>query len=52
LNQTTQEFVVWDASIRKLFWIPAATVKRAELDGTYDLFASARYPAVMHGENK
>lgn len=40
LNQTTREFVVWDASVRKLFWIPVATVKRAELDGTYDLFAS------------
>ena len=52
LNQTTRDFVVWDASIRKLFWIPAATVKRAELDGTYDLFASAPYPAVAQGEKK
>jgi hypothetical protein len=52
LNQTTQEFVVWDASIRKLFWIPASTVRRAELDGSYDLFASAAYPAVVQGEKK
>jgi hypothetical protein len=52
LNQTTRDFVVWDASVRKLFWIPAATVKRAELDGTYDLFASAPSPAVAHGERK
>lgn len=46
LNQTTRDFVVWDASVRTLFWIPAATVKRAELDGTYDLFAAT------HGERK
>lgn len=38
LRHTDQDFVVWDASVRKLFWIPAATVKRAELDGSYDLF--------------
>lgn len=52
LNQTTRDFVVWDASVRKLFWVPAATVRRAELDGAYDLFASTRYPAVTHGERK
>lgn len=52
LNQTPHDFVVWDASVRKLFWIPAATVKRAELDGSYDLFAFTRKPAVMHGERK
>lgn len=52
LHQTDREFVVWDASIRKLFWIPAGTVQRAELDGTYDLFDSARYPVVLHGERK
>lgn len=48
LNQTTRDFVVWDASVRKLFWVPAVTVKRAELDGTYDLFASTQ----THGEKK
>lgn len=52
LNQTARDFVVWDASIRKLFWIPADTVKRAELDGTYDLFASAPARAVAHGARK
>lgn len=52
LNQTTRDFVVWDASVRKLFWIPADTVKRAELDGTYDLFDARAYPAVTHGEKK
>jgi hypothetical protein len=52
LNQTTRDFVVWDASIRKLFWIPADTVKRAELDGNYDLFDSPGYPGVTHGERK
>jgi hypothetical protein len=52
LNQTAREFVVWDASVRKLFWIPADSVKRAELDGTYDLFDPARHPVATHGERK
>lgn len=52
LNQTDKEFVVWDASIRKLFWIPAGTVKRAELDGTYHLFDSRGHPAATHGASQ
>jgi hypothetical protein len=52
LNRTERDFVVWDGSIRKVFWIPAGTVKRAELDGTYDLFDSGRNHAVLHGEGK
>lgn len=52
LNQTGNDFVVWDASIRTLFWIPAGSVKRAEVDGTYDLFDSARYRTTTHGERK
>lgn len=51
LRQTAQDFVVWDASVRKLFWIPAATVKRAELDGSYDLFMTMPAPA-RGGERK
>lgn len=43
LNKTSGDFVIWDASLRKLFWIPAGSVKRAEVDGAYDLFDSTRY---------
>lgn len=52
LHQTENEFVVWDASIRTLFWIPAGSVRRAEVDGTYDLFDSARYRTPMNGGRK
>lgn len=52
LNQTARDFVVWDASVRKVFWIPAGAVRRAELDGTYDLFGAARHRAEQHGERK
>lgn len=52
LNQTTSDFVIWDAASRKLFWIPAGTVKRAELDGTYELFQAARPAPVTQGEEK
>jgi hypothetical protein len=41
LSKTANDFVVWDASVRKLFWIPSGSVKRAEVGGVYDLFASA-----------
>jgi hypothetical protein len=52
LSQTTRDFVIWDAASRTLLWIPADTVKRAELDGTYDLFDTARAAPVTHGEKK
>jgi len=47
LSKTGNDFVVWDASIRKLLWIPTGSVKRAEVGGVYDLFASVsdRQPA-------
>jgi hypothetical protein len=52
LKETTREFVVWDASVRKLFWIPVDTVRRAELTGNYNVFDSTRYHPVTHGEKK
>jgi len=56
LNQTARDFIVWDASVRKVLWIPAGAVRRAELDGTYDLFDTARYPLAiqedLQGERK
>lgn len=52
LNKTAGDFVVWDAPSRKLFWIPAGSVKRAEVDGAYDLFDSARPANPTHGERK
>lgn len=52
LKQTERDFIVWDASVRKLFWLPAGTVKRAELDGTYDLFDATPHPAARQGESR
>ena len=52
LKETAREFVVWDASVRKLFWIPVDTVRRAELTGNYNVFDSTRYHPVPHGEKK
>ena len=52
LNESAHEFVVWDATIRKLFWIPAGSVNRAEVDGTYGLFGAGRNRSQTKGEGK
>jgi hypothetical protein len=52
LNKSAGDFVIWDATVRKLYWIPAASVKRAEVDGAYDLFDSARDQDTIHGGDK
>jgi hypothetical protein len=49
LNKSSSDFVVWGASTRKLFWVPAASVKRAEVDGAYDLFDSRWHTNVTRG---
>lgn len=38
LNKTGQEFVVWDAADRRVIWIPAGKVKRAEIHQVENLF--------------
>jgi hypothetical protein len=40
MNKSAGDFVVWGAASRKLFWVPLASVRRAEVDGAYDLFDS------------
>lgn len=52
LNKSAGDFVVWGASARKLFWVPAASVRRAEVDGAYDLFDSRWHGTVTHGDKK
>lgn len=39
LSKTAGDFVVWDASIRRLLWIPSGSVKRVEVIGIGNLFA-------------
>lgn len=52
LNKSSNDFVVWSATARKLFWVPAASVKRAEVDGAYDLFDPRWRGNVTLGEKK
>lgn len=52
LNKSSSDFVVWGAWSRKLFWVPASSVRRAEVDGAYDLFDSRWRPKVTHGDRK
>jgi hypothetical protein len=52
LNKTPGDFVVWDASMRKLFWIPASTVQRAELDGSYNLFTAVPHSHEGYGGHR
>lgn len=52
INQTAHDLVVWDASLRKLYWIPAGSVRRAEVDGTYSLFDPARYQTRTQGAKR
>jgi len=52
LHKSSNDFVVWSASARKLFWIPAASVRRAEVDGAYELFDPRWRGNVTHGGKK
>lgn len=52
LNKSSSDFVVWGAASRKLFWIPAGSVKRAEIDGAYDLFDARWRKDLKQGEKK
>lgn len=52
LNKSSNDFVVWAASTRQLYWVPAASVRRAEVDGAYDLFDPRWDGYPTHGEKK
>lgn len=52
LNKSPNDFVVWAASTRQLYWVPAASVRRAEVDGAYDLFDPRWDRTATHGEKK
>lgn len=52
LNKSPNDFVVWAASTRQLYWVPAASVRRAEVDGAFDLFDPRWDGNVTHGERK
>lgn len=52
LNKSSGEFVVWGASSRSLLWVPAASVRRAEVDGAFDLFDSRWRANLPHGDKK
>jgi len=39
LSSTEQEFVVWDANLRRVLWIPKGEVNRAEIHRVQTLFA-------------
>lgn len=52
LNKSSSDFVVWGAASRKLIWVPAGSVKRAEVDGAYDLFDARWRKAKTTGEKK
>lgn len=52
LNKSSGDFVVWDAASRKLFWVPISAVKRAEIDGAYDLFDARWYKYQPRGGKK
>ena len=39
LSKTASDFVIWDASVRRLLWIPSGSVKRVEVIGVGNLFA-------------
>jgi hypothetical protein len=40
LDKTNSEFVAWDASTRKVEWIPAGTLAHAEIVRMHDLFGA------------
>lgn len=53
LKKTPADFVVWVAYKRKVFWVPAASVKRADVDGAYDLLdARWRPPPTKERNNE
>jgi hypothetical protein len=45
LSKTASDFVIWDASVRRLVWIPSGSVKRVEVIGVGNLFAQEDSPA-------
>lgn len=50
LNKSSNDFVVWSASTRQLYWVPATSVRRADVDGAYNLFDPRWDGNVTHGE--
>jgi hypothetical protein len=52
MNKSAGDFVVWGAVSRKLFWVPASVVKRAEVDGAYDLFDPRWHSHADPGDKK
>lgn len=50
LNKSPNDFVVWAASTHQLYWVPAANVRRADVDGAYDLFDSSWKAKPTHGD--
>lgn len=52
LNKSSSDFVVWSASTRQLYWVPAANVRRADVDGAYNLFDPRWDGHVTQGEKK
>lgn len=52
LSRTNDAFIVWDAASRRVVWIPAGSVKRAEIRGIEELFGRAPTPAQEKGGAK
>jgi hypothetical protein len=49
LDRTDSEFVAWDASSRKVMWIPADSLARAEIVRMHDLFGTTANAAQRPG---
>lgn len=52
LDKTDSEFIAWDASARKVVWMPADTLARAEIIRMHDLFGGAPRTAPAAGAKK
>lgn len=49
LDKTDGEFIAWNASARKVVWVPAGTVARAEIVRMHDLFGDPAVAAPAGG---
>jgi hypothetical protein len=52
LSKTASDFVIWDASARRLLWIPSGGVKRLEVVGVGDLFSDQQGGPADRERNK
>ncbi|UNK50345.1 hypothetical protein MNR01_04760 [Lysobacter sp. S4-A87] len=52
LDKTDSEFIAWDATARKVIWMPSSTLSRAEIVRMHDLFGAPTKTAPATGAKK